>query len=86
MEPVTDAESSREVPPLSFAVLVLCFWLLTWLAKAFSLKNVFWHGEQDFSNDALAAEAAAEALLARTFSVKISDDKGGSEATRRLRL
>lgn len=41
---------------------------------------------QSFSKEALAAVAAAEALLANTFSVKISEESGGREATRRLRL
>lgn len=38
------------------------------------------------SKDALAASAEDEALAVKTFSVNISDDRGGSEATRLFKL
>lgn len=39
-----------------------------------------------FSKEALAAAADDEACAVKTFSAKTSDDNGGREATRRLRL
>jgi hypothetical protein len=86
MEPETDAVSSFWALRPAFMTFVRCFWLLRWLLWAFSLKYVFWQTVHDFSNDAFAAVAAASALFARTFSVKISEERGGREATRRLRL
>lgn len=86
---VTTEVASSAMPPGLFwraNSLARCLALPRWLRYEFSLKYVFWHTVQSFSKLALSASALVLARACRTFSVKTSEEMGGSEATLLFRL